>query len=313
MAALIDTQENTKPPTYPEPLVVPSSLTHKQTIIALHGRGSNAQAFGPLLLSTKIPDGRTLKKALPHAKFIFPTASKRRAQTYNRSIIHQWFDNGPLATPTEREELMIDGLRETSNYIHLLLREAAEEVGATNVVLGGLSQGCAAALVSLLTWEGEPLAAAFGMCGWLPLEQHIADIADPQTPNDLGEDPFVRETGVDQSLDLPGQAIAWIKEELTLPPTRTLSMGAQATASSVLLPFQLMPFFIAHGTNDEKVKVELGIEVKECLTVLKADVTWREYEKLGHWYSEQMLGDLVEFLYKKTGWARDSETSDTLL
>ena len=305
MSAWMITQKNTKPPTYPEPLVIPPSLTHKQTIIALHGRGSNGQAFGPLLLSTKIPDGRTLRQALPHAKFIFPTASKRRAQTHNRSIIHQWFDNGPLATPTEREELMIDGLRETSIYIHRLLREAAKEVGATNVVLGGLSQGWAAALVSLLTWEGEPLAAAFGMCGWLPFRQHIVDIADPQTPSDLGEDPFVRETGVDQSFDLPGQAIAWIREELTLPPTRTLSMGAQATASSILLPFQLMPFFIAHGTDDEKVKVELGVGAKECLTVLQADVTWREYDNLGHWYSEQMSGDLVDFLHERTGWARN--------
>ena len=301
MAASMDAQKKTKPPTYPDPLVIPPSLTHKQTIIALHGRGFNGQAFGPLLLSTKIPDGRTLKKALPHAKFVFPTASKRRAKTYNRSIIHQWFDNGPLCTPNEREELMIDGLRETSIYIHRLLREAAEEVGAMNVVLGGLSQGCAAALVSLLTWEGEPLAAAFGMCGWLPLRQHIADIADPQTPSDHGEDPFVRETGEVQSFDLPGQAIAWIREEHTLPPTRTSSVVAHAIASSMLSPFQLMPFFIAHGTDDEKVKIKLGIEVKDCLTVLQADVTWREYENLGHWYSEQMLGDLVEFLYERTG------------
>ena len=158
----------------------------------------------------------------------------------------------------------------------------------------------------------EPLAAAFGMCGWLPLRQHIVDITGPQTPSGLGEDPFVRETGVDQNIDLPGQAIAWMKEELTLPPTRTSSVVAQATASSMLLPFQLMPFFIAHGTDDEKVKVELGFEAKECLTVLRADVTWREYEKLGHWYSEQMLGDLVEFLYERTGWARGSETSDTM-
>lgn len=312
MATSVDTHKNTKPAAYPEPLVVLPSLAHKQTIVALHGRGSNAQAFGPLLLSTKIPDGRTLKTALPHAKFVFPTASKRRAQTYNRSIIHQWFDNGPLSTPTEREELMIEELCETSIYIHRLLREAAKEVGAENVVLGGLSQGCAASLVSLLTWEGEPLAAAFGMCGWLPLRQHLADIADPQTPTDHGEDPFARETGGDQGFDLPGQAIAWMKGKLTLPATRTSLVVAQATASSMFLPFQHVPFFIAHGTEDDKVKVELGFEARECLTVLQADVTWREYENLGHWYSEQMLGDLVDFLYDRTGWARDLETSDSM-
>lgn len=44
---------------------------------------------------------------------------------------------------------------------------------AQNVILGGLSQGCAAALIATLLWDGEPLAAAFGMCGWLPYRGHI--------------------------------------------------------------------------------------------------------------------------------------------
>ena len=60
---------------------------------------------------------------------------------------------------------MIDGLRETSFYIHRLLWGAVMEVGAMNVILGGLSQGYAATSVLLLPWEGEPLAAAFAMCG----------------------------------------------------------------------------------------------------------------------------------------------------
>lgn len=39
---------------------------------------------------------------------------------------------------------MIDGVRETSGYSHGLLGEAINKVGAKNVILGGLSQGCAA-------------------------------------------------------------------------------------------------------------------------------------------------------------------------
>lgn len=209
--------------------------------------------------------------------------------------------------PTEREELMMDGLHETSQYLHGLLRESINEVGAGNVVLGGLSQGCAATLISLLTWESEPLAAVFGLCGWLPLRQHMTDIVDPRIASD-GEDPFACDDDADQELDLPAQAVAWLREELALPITPSLS-GLEAasmtspSSSSVpssLLPFQRIPLFLAHGTEDEKVNVQLGHEAKACLAILRAELDWREYERLGHWYSGQMLGDLVEFLTEKT-------------
>ena len=275
---------------YPEPLVVLPTLTHKQTIIILHGRGSNAETFGPPLLNTKLPDGRTFQAALPHAKFVFPTASKRRAQIYNRSIIHQWFDNGPLTTPNERESLMTDGLRESSKFIYTLLTEAIQEVGAENVTLGSLSQGCAVTLISILLWTGERLGAVFGMCGWLPLRHHMADIADPPTPSDGDENPFAPEEHTDEEVDLPAEAIAWLREELEFPTAR----------SSSPLPFQQIPIFLAHGARDEKVDIELGRQARDCLGALGAKVEWREYEFLGHWYSEQMLGDLVEFLTGKT-------------
>ena len=161
--------------------MVPPLSTHLQSIIILHGRGSSAQEFGPPLLSSPVSPSQTqtLRAAFPHAKFIFPTASKRRTVIYNRASINQWFDYWSLAEPTEREELQIEGLRESSAYIHSLLREEIVIVGAGNVVLGGLSQGCAASLVALLMWQGEPLCAAFGMCGWLPFRKQMEEIARP--------------------------------------------------------------------------------------------------------------------------------------
>src|SRR5436189_5036386 len=162
---------------YPPPLTVAPLLSHKQTFILLHGRGSSASKFGPPLLSTSIPQVGTLANAFPYARFVFPTALKRRATIYKRSITNQWFDNWSLDAPTVREELQIDGLRETSAYIHELLRQEIKIVGsAGNVVLGGLSQGCAASLISHLLWDGEPLAAAVGMCGWLPFRTNMENI-----------------------------------------------------------------------------------------------------------------------------------------
>ena len=185
-----------RPSTYPNPLIVPPLKTHKETWIILHGRGSNAQKFGPELLATPIPGHGTLAQELPHAKFIFPTASLRRATIYKRSLITQWFDNWSLQAPTQREELQIEGLRETTAFIHGLLREEIASVGAENVVLGGLSQGCAAALIATLLWDGKPLAAVFGMCGWLPYRAHMQEIAETATEDadeEDEDDPFARQ------------------------------------------------------------------------------------------------------------------------
>lgn len=294
---------------YPDPLIVPPAGEHKQTLIFLHGRGSSGSKFGPELLAAEIPNFENLVAAFPHAKFIFPTASKRRAAIYKRTAINQWFDNWSLDTPTERENLQIDGLRETSVYIHSLLREEISLIGARNVVLCGLSQGCAAALVSLLTWDGEPLATAVGMCGWLPFRKYLEDVVrdaeshtdsdDPFTHWEEEDDPFSREEDLcsrygDSEAALRAdpsvQTVAYLREELDM------------SVPSIPMPFQRIPLFLGHGTEDDKVYIHLGREAASCLTAMGIDVRWREYKGLGHWYSGDMLHDLVVFLCEKSGW-----------
>ena len=169
------------------------------------------------------------------------------------------------------------------------------------MTLGSLSQGCAATLISILLWTGEPLGAVFGMCGWLPLRHHMADIADPPTPKDDYENPIAQEEPIDGKVDLPAEAVAWLSEELDFPT-------AQPSSTSTFHPFQRIPIFLAHGTEDEKVSIELGRQARDCLAVLGAKVEWREYEDLGHWYSGQMLGDLVDFLTGKTDRTEESKT-----
>ncbi|KAL8661875.1 MAG: hypothetical protein Q9168_008341 [Polycauliona sp. 1 TL-2023] len=282
-------KDSKKSSTYPECLIIPPLQDHKQTFIVLHGRGSNAETFGPPFLDTEVSGSQTFRSAFPNAQFIFPTASKRRARIYNRSIINQWFDNWSLETPDERKELQVEGLRESSAYIHSLLADAIKQVGANNVVLGGLSQGCAAALVALLTWDGEPVAAGFGMCGWLPFRKQMEDILvayDRSTVEDAaggGEDVFGTdgEGGGNGGLDTPMQAIKFLKEEVEMP----------VGSDSVRL--RQIPLFLSHGVEDPKVKVGLGREAVSCLERLGVDVRWREYEGLGHWYSSAMLDDLV--------------------
>lgn len=321
---------------YPAPLIFdPLQLPHQQTFILLHGRGSWAEKFGPELLRTPInihrpaPPGAhcnkdnplatdptdtsqaqepavTLRTAFPHARFVFPTAARRRATIYKRSRTHQWFDNWKLDPPaTEREELQIEGLHETTEYLHQLFRAEIAIVpgGAKNVVLDGLSQGCAASLVALLLWEGEDLGTVVGMCGRLPfaesLMEEIRGKEDEKHVNgSLGFDPFAVNTchegeSSDEAARTPAQrAVAWLREELDLPALQQLPE---------LLPVERIPIFLGHGGQDEKVSIELGRRASECLDKLGARVCWKEYEDLGHWYSDDMLNDLLHFLAENLG------------
>ncbi len=313
---------------YPEVLVkAPQSGSHQQTFIFLHGRGSNATIFGPELLKTPIPEFGSLPLAFPDAKFIFPTASKRRARIYKRMPIHQWFDNWSHETSEKWQELQNDGLRETSKFIHGLLRKEIEAVGASNVVLGGLSQGCAASLVALLLWEGEALAAGLGMCGWLPYRKAMADLIRGEGSGSIGEgedggdDIFERDATDEQIIthrkskesksgDASGtmavttrtdissimQAVDFLREEIEFSTAGITPLAAK-------LKLQDIPLFLGHGTMDEKVPINLGRLAASCLEAMHVDVRWEEYDGLGHWYSGEMLRDMVTFLRTHTTWA----------
>lgn len=330
------------PPTYPDPLTIPPLLSHKQTFILLHGRGSSGAQFGPQLLaapitattttSTESPT-TTLRDAFPHAKFVFPTASRRRARVFNRSVVNQWFDNwspaldahAPEETETEtntreRDELQITGLRESSEFVHDVVRREArlldedkddddDEDGeeGRRIVLGGLSQGCAMALVSLLVADDAELPATLGavvgMCGWLPLRRRLeegfavgstAGLLEGEEFNPFGGDTDTTSDG-DEGED--GQTVAaYLRDQLDMPaPSSSQSMEKKKKKKST-------PIFLGHGKDDEKVPVRRGEEAASSLKSLGAtNVVWHAYEELGHWYSPEMLGDLVSFLKREMG------------
>ena len=249
----------------------------------------------------------TIDQAFPHARFVFPTAARRRATVYRRAHTNQWFDNWKLDPPaTAREGLQSRGLRETTAYLHSLIRAEAAKVsgGASSVVIGGLSQGCAASLMALLLWEGEPLCAMVGMCGWLPfcarlleqMDMGNGDGLDMYTSEGGGEDevfdPFDRDDNSEAPPENPGQrALNWLREEL-----QVYSSSAQPDIVA-----RKVPIFLGHGTKDDSVSVVLGRDASLSLRGIRADVVWREYEGLGHWYSGPMLRDLVDFLYTHMG------------
>ncbi|KFZ03320.1 hypothetical protein V502_11049 [Pseudogymnoascus sp. VKM F-4520 (FW-2644)] len=306
---LDDEYDRTRTSEFYEPFVVEPVKEHKQTFVVLHGRGGTGESFAASFLDHPISPTKDLGRLIgllsvrtcfPHAKFIFPTACLGRASTYGH-LTHQWFDNwSPLIYPEQKEELMMEGLAETSSFVHSLLQAEIDAIGAKNVVLMGLSQGCAAAIISLLTWQGEPLGAAVGMCGWLPLRKQMLDRGDDEVKEDgsgqVGEPGDKNSVDDDRKPSQPEaaklQRIAdWLRNELGIT-------GAKSPA----VPFLQIPTFLGHGVDDATVRCELGRLASQFLEHVGVDTRWNEYTGLDHWFSGNMLRDIVLFLDSLEGW-----------
>ncbi|KAK2603122.1 hypothetical protein N8I77_009602 [Diaporthe amygdali] len=260
----------------------------------------------------------TLAQALPHARFVFPTAPKQRATVYKRSIIRQWFDDWHLGFVDDKVDSRYDlglqttGLGSTVEYLYRLIAEEARLVGDTRkVILGGISQGCVASLVALLLWKGEEeLGGVVGMCGWLPyISQMRAQLVgrDGQESREspwgedleegAGFDPFERSASPDCDMDLPGgidgkgsvkSALEWLRGELDILET-------QSGSSDVLRGS--VPAMLCHGQDDDKVDIAKASENAEFLPALGlGPLRLKEYAGVGHEFSSEMLSDIAVFI-----------------
>lgn len=157
---------NQTPP--PPSIIGPSSAEHKQSIILLHGLGNNGEAFGQELLANgRCSRGQTLAEAFPSSKFIFPTPRWRRSSALKHSLVTTWFDKASLEDPFLRSYTQVPGLEESCAEIMELVHREIELVRPRNVLLGGISQGFATSLITLLFME-FPIAGYIGLSGYLP-------------------------------------------------------------------------------------------------------------------------------------------------
>ncbi|KAJ7072851.1 putative phospholipase/carboxylesterase [Mycena amicta] len=270
---------------WPEPLVVQPTGPHTHTMILLHGRGSNAERFGLQLLRSQTSEKKTLAEHFPGMKFVFPTARKNRARNFNRIVITQWFDCFPPDTPSQRQDIIYDGLQKTSEYLQGLIMHEAQTVGLSHVAIGGLSQGCAASLHALLNFQpptGEALMGYIGLCGWLPLANVLEDCSEDPTE----EDPFSAPEGV---VDVQRCLTDTARDFAGLPPHEWKAGERPA--------FTRTPIFLGHGIRDEKVSVGLGRQAKALFERAAYTLQWKEYDE-GHWYKvPEQLDDIVLWLH----------------
>ncbi|KAI9691397.1 MAG: hypothetical protein M1820_009685 [Bogoriella megaspora] len=276
----------------------PTKQPHKQTFVILHGRGDSASNFATGFMGIldftvaatdsdgkliEIPgveyDSITLRKAFPHTRFVFPEARERPVLG---SKSPEWFETNSFEQSVAGDEIQNEGIRETTMLVHALLRQEIDAVGAPNVFLGGLSQGCASSLISLLLWDGEPLGAAFGMCGWLPMGTPLSEILniDASNQQDDTEAPILKAC---QS------ALNYLRDELEF-------VDNPGKADSKVCAFWKTPIYLSHGDKDYLVDLNLGKAAADCLVKFNARVEWRLEKGQVHWYSMQMLADIVRLV-----------------
>lgn len=290
-----------------EPLVVLPSSIHTHTMILLHGRGSNAERFAfdqsvsskPGILECKGSSGKTLSQLFPSMKFVFPTAPLRRSAARNRTTMNIWFDNSSFTDLFEREETQVEGLAENFQYIAQTIQSEARTVPLRKVFLCGISQGCAMALYVLLGLTAERhcpdirLGGFIGMSGWLPFQSAVDNLLLSRTirkDEDGVEDPFASEIEADADLD---------KDD---PSTRVAQFIRNDIVGSLdynkeLLVHRCTPIFLGHGDQDDVVKLDYGKDAMATLSHMGLDVSWKTYQRHGHWYKvPDTIDDIVGFL-----------------
>ena len=282
----------------PEPFIVQPTSTHTHTAILLHGLGSNGEKFGAEFLESAVSsNGRKFSHLLPGTKFIFPTAKKRRSSAFKRATINQWFNIASIKDPSKRGDLQLEGLVESAEYVGSILRREIEEISANNIILGGLSQGCAMALMILLIME-VPLGGFVGMSGWLPFREDIDGVLDGESDEDGDGDGDVvtfEESEGREDQDPPIRAINLVRDLLSLEAIECVASDNSSTSLET-------PVFLGHGEQDEKIECILGKQAANTLTTLGMDVTWKSYPKYGHWYKiPDEIDDVLSFLHAK-GW-----------
>lgn len=188
-------------------------------------------------------------------------------------------------------------MRDSVVHIHGLIKKEVELMGgdSSKVVLAGFSQGCAMTVTSLLLWDGDPLGAAVGMSGFVPLNSQMSELLDENDPDDGSDDGFVfgsPSSGDDddgrQEDDSPLQkAIDALRDEAELP----------SSGSPSPLSFLKTPVFLAHGTEDPEIEHQHGRLNAELLQKMGLSVKFNTYQGLAHSYSPEVLGDVAQFLH----------------
>ncbi|KAF5023099.1 hypothetical protein F66182_4856 [Fusarium sp. NRRL 66182] len=258
---------------------------HTHTAVLLHGRGSYGDEFAQELFEeTKLSDQLSLAEKLPSWRWVFPS-SRGLWSTAFQEEMPAWFEAHSLTDTTTRQDLQIPGIKESVEYVNDILHTEIEKLhgSAEKVVLGGISQGAAVGMCTLLArgHSQKRLGAFFGASTWLPFAPNIGRFLS-------------QSEGVSQETEgSESEGDAFLSDMLT----KTRSALAQSKGRASLLS---TPVFLGHGVDDAYVDVELGRQARDTLSQIGFLVEWKEYsgaELEGHWIkAPDEMDDVFHFL-----------------
>lgn len=254
--------------------VLEPATKHTHTAILLHGRGSTGQEFAEELAESPMSDQRTIMQALPGWRWVFPSSRELWSTVFEEDM-PSWFEAYSLTDVTAKQDLQMEGIRASVRYLEGILESEIERLGglAANVVLGGISQGGAIGMWTMLCTSGKKtLPGAFvGASTWLPFAADIDKVLggnqhEPHEDSSSEGDRFVR--------------------------SMMASRDRQAQSP--------IPVFQGHGTDDAYVDVELGRQARQVLSRAGFAVEWKTYsgaDQEGHWLkAPEELEDIARFL-----------------
>lgn len=285
---------------------VPSTTTtfveplgnHTHTVIFLHGREDFGSDLAQYFFDSKDSDNKSLADLFPTIRWVFPTAKLRYCARREfefgsfaealkgEEILSQWFDVWNLEEPEEKSELMLPGLRESTTDIVEIINEEAELVPMSKIILGGISQGCATSIYSLLS-SGLDLGGFIGLCSWLPFGKEFDNVSSRCAGN---KKKISRQTKA--ILDIPTKEITCSNSNGSLDlDLSTLTLSPTLDIAT--------PVFLAHSRDDETVPFAMGNSLRNTIQHLGFDITWKEYEDGGHWInSKHGVDDMAAFIGK---------------
>ncbi|KAF5711533.1 acyl thioesterase 1 [Fusarium mundagurra] len=252
---------------------------HTHTAILLHGRGSNGEEFAQELFEeTLLSDQSSLAQKLPHWRWVFPSSRELWSTAFQENM-PAWFEAHSLTDITARQDLQIPGIKESVSYIKTIIDQETERLGgdALKVVLGGISQGAAVGMWTLLCQDSieRPLGPFFATNTWLPFHSSVEKYLshEPRSPMDAGT-----------------EFVAGMLAQSKVSPSKPQEMLPSTTV------------FLGHGTDDAYVDIELGRKARDIIIQSGFAVEWREYqgaEQEGHWFkAPEEVDDLLNFLVK---------------
>lgn len=119
---------------------------------------------------------KTLHEHLPSYKWVFPSSQERYSTVFQEEM-DEWFDIYSLTDPTAREELQVEGLRDSVGFLLKLIHNEVELLNgdASRLFIMGISQGYATGLLAMLA-EQYKLGGFIGLSGWMPFRAQIEEM-----------------------------------------------------------------------------------------------------------------------------------------